>query len=347
MLRDSTKGNMDDPSAVLFKDPYVKIFRSDPVVYELPIRTNTRVLQHCESVCCTGVMIPCMFIFQVILCSPCAVCCMCSDVKKGASANHLILREHSLVYRMDPVTVATIDPMVPMLEICKACESEQFYEIELVIPLDDDIRMEILSPVYSCNGNYPFQTLLVKWKGFFIAAIDTPGHAAKFIEMVKTQTAAISDKNFTAQIPQDVQESHEQVIALLGSSQGSEMSTLAHMHAKQRERMMQMQRERQMQPAQQDQQQQLQQPVPQAQFAPPVAEMVRESTRNILDMTVLDVLDVLKVLGLGQYVSSFEKNGIDGGMLLVMDDSTLVELGIQSGIDRKRVLAYVAKHRAD
>lgn len=89
--------------------------------------------------------------------------------------------------------------------------------------------------------------------------------------------------------------------------------------------------------------------MPIASDAPLMAEMVRDEVpamRSIALMTSNEVHGVLAELGLQNYSANFEKAGVDGGMLSVMDDSSLSELGVSSSLDRKRILGWIANQKA-
>ena len=60
-------------------------------------------------------------------------------------------------------------------------------------------------------------------------------------------------------------------------------------------------------------------------------------------MTVGDVALQLKELGLGAHVEAFENGGVDGAMLNIVDEDTLKELGMSSGLERKKLLAWLSK----
>jgi len=76
--------------------------------------------------------------------------------------------------------------------------------------------------------------------------------------------------------------------------------------------------------------------------APMVAEMVRSENvpYNFTTMSVGDVGVMLKSIGLGDHCAAFEKKAVDGVLLAMLDEPTLAELGVESRLDRKMILAW-------
>jgi len=69
---------------------------------------------------------------------------------------------------------------------------------------------------------------------------------------------------------------------------------------------------------------------------------------SLMDFSVEEVCTVLSnEAGLAkQYVEAFRVNRVDGALLNIVDEDALKELGIDSSLERKKVIAWVMKHRA-
>lgn len=67
------------------------------------------------------------------------------------------------------------------------------------------------------------------------------------------------------------------------------------------------------------------------------ADEVRE---RLQDMSVSDVSEYLKKLGLNKYVQSFKEEMIDGCMLMELDDEMMEQLGVQK-LHRKKLLMFI------
>ena len=80
------------------------------------------------------------------------------------------------------------------------------------------------------------------------------------------------------------------------------------------------------------------------------AEMVRETEPSVqsplLNLSVEDVCSELTTLGLSKHhVEAFRQHRVDGPVLNFMDEDTLKELGIDSALERKKILAWVLRTR--
>ena len=64
-------------------------------------------------------------------------------------------------------------------------------------------------------------------------------------------------------------------------------------------------------------------------------------------MSVGDVSAMLKSIGLGDHCAAFEKKVVDGVLLAMLDEPSLAELGVESHLDRKKILAWVYKRNND
>ena len=56
---------------------------------------------------------------------------------------------------------------------------------------------------------------------------------------------------------------------------------------------------------------------------------------------------MLKSIGLGDHCAAFEKKAVDGVLLAMLDEPALAELGLESHLDRKMILAWVYKRKND
>ena len=57
-------------------------------------------------------------------------------------------------------------------------------------------------------------------------------------------------------------------------------------------------------------------------------------------MSIGDVSAMLNSIGLGDHCAAFEKKAVDGVILAMLDETALTELGVESRLDRKMILAW-------
>ncbi len=57
--------------------------------------------------------------------------------------------------------------------------------------------------------------------------------------------------------------------------------------------------------------------------------------------TANDISSILSSIGCSKYSTAFEKQGVDRGLLLSLDESALVEIGVDSSLARKKILQYI------
>ena len=61
--------------------------------------------------------------------------------------------------------------------------------------------------------------------------------------------------------------------------------------------------------------------------------------------SAFDISRVLDEMGLQQYSGRFLKEGIDGNIMRQLDDASLQELGVDSGLGRAKILGWINRHR--
>jgi len=62
--------------------------------------------------------------------------------------------------------------------------------------------------------------------------------------------------------------------------------------------------------------------------------------RRAKDLTLADILEFLDSRNLGRYKQTFEEMDINGELLIVFQDKDLQEIGIESALDRLRIITY-------
>mmetsp|Transcript_20292 Transcript_20292/g.40604 ORF Transcript_20292/g.40604 Transcript_20292/m.40604 type:complete len:142 (+) Transcript_20292:2-427(+) len=78
----------------------------------------------------------------------------------------------------------------------------------------------------------------------------------------------------------------------------------------------------------------------------PEAEVVHAAPVSApMSMSPTDVSRVLDSLNLSKYGPLFEKEGVDGSLLLTLDDAALQEVGIDSSLARKKLLQWIENNR--
>ena len=56
-------------------------------------------------------------------------------------------------------------------------------------------------------------------------------------------------------------------------------------------------------------------------------------------------MGILSELGCAEYAANFEKEGVDGGIFMILDESSLTELGVDSSLKRKKILRWMHDHQ--
>ena len=75
--------------------------------------------------------------------------------------------------------------------------------------------------------------------------------------------------------------------------------------------------------------------------APPAYNSAPGSGAQYPVATTADVVGVLSSLGLSDYAATFEKEGVDGNLLRMLDENALEELGVMSSLHRKKILSWI------
>lgn len=75
--------------------------------------------------------------------------------------------------------------------------------------------------------------------------------------------------------------------------------------------------------------------------APPAYNSAPGSGAQYPVTTTADVVGVLSSLGLSDYAATFEKEGVDGNLLRMLDENALQELGVMSSLHRKKIISWI------
>lgn len=68
------------------------------------------------------------------------------------------------------------------------------------------------------------------------------------------------------------------------------------------------------------------------------------TTTNAAEYTEEEVAEFLKSIGLAQYVKKFLENEVNGGMMSIIKDEELEELGVQSQLHKIKILVLFKRH---
>lgn len=181
-------------------NPLIEHFKADRALKELEIDSDTIKMAlkmgYLGSPAC---WIPFLWPFQVVQALPVMVCCALSAADEVAKAHHLVLREHSIEYRVEKypeIVSATNDAMmfVPAC-CCSGIINPKPGGFHQVFPLEDvtEIRLQ-KSQTECCGSRTAPDTLVLKVSSYYdgivaAAAIDAPKDANDFIALVNEQQA--------------------------------------------------------------------------------------------------------------------------------------------------------------
>lgn len=326
-------------------DPLIKELADDPVVAVF----HPEAFFSCDT---------CLIAVTISLCSPlniplylCAcgrMCCYPDMFRSFAKSRRFILREHSLLYELEQKA-----PSHPMGQCCCAQGTVVSEPVQILLLLTDDFTLDGVNETDK-------STVVLKFKGQPIACMtlssvipDSTGGAIKpFLERLAAQKQAQtflpapSISTASKQVHDLVMSYHQFVTAppqkrnlksadLERQAKGFYQNITGRVQTIQSGAPLSNEMDR---GKAEDH------PIV-ARIAPIEAEMVQDARSPLLDMSTEDILKVLKTLQLAQYCDSFEKSSVNGAMLLLLDDATLVELNVASNLDRKRILAWVLQNK--
>jgi hypothetical protein len=324
-------------------DPYLEIFKDDSIIVDMP--TDAKRLHRKLTF---GVLMQ-------LLMPPCIPCCILNGLpctvlfcpgdkfERTADARHIYLREKSLLYHLKGG-----EPEYPHICWCMP-RLQTKHDIQLVFSLDDNIGLEpkhfteCCASIDSVALTYNYQT---------IALLDTPENLEEFIAKFQEQQAKARENPPSKDINPIIREMHcviSEYMALLTNSKipsrverrGSD-THIAVDHAQLEFHARTYYKELE------DKLANLQSLLNGGGGAPPVAEIVRDEPlplNRFVQMSLVDVSGILKQLGLQDHCPSFEKAGVDGSVLVMLDESALVELGITSSLERKKLLGWILKQK--
>ena len=328
-------------------DPLVSLFADDSPLLELSISAGERYLSYVETVGCFCLLCPLIIPHLLALCVPCGLCVLVDDVWANAAANHLVLRERSLLFVFDGAVLPPVNPGGLYAPLCAPGARYTVPRIEICVPLSEDLEFKLLPPsndLFKDHINYRVRTLVVSSMGNIVAAIDGPVNAEAFIAAVDEQRA----KAVAIDIPESVYREHQRVIAGLGSTAVlgpimAQMILRANTNAPQMAaRMLILQSMiATWQQESIEAQRRLGFAAVGGSTAPVVAEMVRSEGQLPL-LSVEEVGRGLEEVGLGKHLQAFARAHIDGPTLALLDEASLIELGVQSSLERKQILGWAA-----
>ena len=129
-------------------DPYKKLFYEDSEILELNLNPDYFIKKQCNTELSLCVMIPCCapLIALDLVSSYFFILCNQAKILEVANAKHLILRENSLVFRIDKDR-----PQDFRFELCETKAINALTtDFELVFSLDDPIELVKSKPVCTC-----------------------------------------------------------------------------------------------------------------------------------------------------------------------------------------------------
>ena len=191
-------------------DPYIEIFSQDQEILHIKADPRAYETDAWGEYAFTCFAIPIYTqLFSIIFCWPCAipVSKYSGDFNLHANARHLILRENSLVYRVDQ------GDMLSLNLFDGACFELSRFEltrgIELVFSLDDEIDIVKHQRDDSCSDT---DDVHIVYKGKPIAIMRNPQNLDEFIQKFHAQVEIANKSKSVANIDQIQRKIHELIL---------------------------------------------------------------------------------------------------------------------------------------
>jgi hypothetical protein len=343
--------SLPEPCLAKIYDPYVQTFQDDPTVLVLKSDPSLLSRGYWKGYGLFSLFCPFCIPSQLLLGTPCAIYASRNLISTLAEAATMVLHESTIVYRIRTTEIPLAEPGAPFFPLCQAFRGQKIRGLEICIPLDDDVQLDLVPESYSMMSKDWFgaNTLVVKSQGRCVACIDAPADVHNFLNEAQRRINHAKRTKPSSLISQATKLHHEAFLKLLSEvsidgvltwkpSEDSpeRMSGNAAIRIQQHFLKKYYVYHEKLSPANIEN-------VDVAPRAPVTAEMKRDDAlAKFSGLTANDIANLLtNDLSLQRYSEQFEQAHIDGKRFLKLNDQMLLELGVSSLQDRRKILEWI------